>query len=179
MTYKSIEIPEKIFDGLSELKHSNETISDLITRLIKSSKESNNRLLQSTKDKIKKNLNRALKKFKDDTIYLPDNWDGQGAKNFGESLWQDLVDFLFLIYVNLHAEGLNVPFPLVLPNTDGSLDIDWETDLFELLINFPPDPEALIHMYGEKIGSPKHELDVRINREIACVVVSEWLKKIL
>ena len=77
---------------------------------------------------------------------------------------------MLLIYIELHAEDLEAPFPLVLPNIDGSLDIDWETELFELLINFSPDPEELIHIFGEKMGSPKNELDVRINRELASLV---------
>lgn len=179
MTHKIIDIPEEIYIKLTELKRTNETIPDLLTRLIESTNELKEDLPDSEKQKIIDNLNLALKNFKEDTINLQDNWDGQESKGFSEELWQRVIDFLLIVYIKLYKEELKVPFPLVLPNTDGSLDIDWETESFELLINFSPDPEELVHMYGEKIGNPKHELDVRINRELAGLVVSEWLKKIL
>ncbi len=179
MTHKIIDVPEEIYIKLTELKRTNETIPDLLTRLIESSNELKDDLRSPEKEKIIENLNLALKKFKEDTINLQDDWDGQGSKGFSEELWQRVIDFLLIIYIRLYKEELHAPFPLVLPNTDGSLDIDWETETFELLINFSPDPEELVHMYGEKIGSPKHEFDVRINRELAGLVVSEWLKKIL
>ncbi len=179
MTHKFIDIPEETYIRLTELKRVNETIPDLLTRLIASSNDLKEGLSEPIRNKIIDKLNLALKKFKEDTINLQDDWDGQGSKGFSEELWQNVIDFLLLIYIELHAEDLEAPFPLVLPNVDGSLDIDWETESFELLINFPPDPEELIHMFGEKMGSPKNELDVRINRELASLVVSEWLKKIL
>ena len=179
MTHKLLDIPEETYKRLSELKRTNETIPDLLTRLINSNYGLKKGLPASTKKKIIDKLNLALKKFKEDTINLQDDWDGQGSKGFSEELWQNVIDFLLFIYIELYAEKLKVPFPLVLPNVDGSLDIDWETESFELLINFPPDPEELIHMYGEKMGSPKNELDVRINRDLAGLVVNEWMKRIL
>jgi len=142
------------------LKRANETIPDLLTRLIASSNDLKEGLSEPTKNKIIDKLNLALKKFKEDTINLQDDWDGQGGKGFSEELWQNVIDFLLLIYIKLHAEDLEPPFSLVLPNVDGSLDIDWETESFELLINFPPDSEELIHIFGEKMGSPKNELDM-------------------
>jgi predicted CopG family antitoxin len=141
MTHKLIDIPEETYNRLTELKRANETIPDLLTRLIDSSNELKEGLSASEKKIIDK-LNLALKKFKEDTINLLDDWDGQGSKSFSEELWQNVIDFLLLIYIELHAEELEAPFPLVLPNVDGSLDIDWETESFELLINFPPDPST-------------------------------------
>lgn len=178
MTHKSISIPEEIYSKLAALRYDDESIPDVLTRLIESSKRFKTDLPRSLKESTANELDRALERFKEDALTLPENWDDQGAKAFSENFWQEIREFLLLIHGTLYLEGQNIPFPLVLPNSDGSLDIDWETKEFELLINYPPDPVELIHIYGEKLGSPKNELDVRINRELASLVVIAWMKKI-
>jgi len=83
------------------------------------------------------------------------------------------------ILYDLWYNEFEISIPLILPNTDGSIDIYWETEDFKLLINIPAVKNELVHIYGEKHLSPEHEIEVRINYELVQGVIIEWMKKIL
>ena len=124
-------------------------------------------------------LDERLRDYSEQVVGLPDNWDGQGSKAITVEVWNYTTTLLRKILYNLWYNGFNVSIPLVLPNTDGSFDIDWETKEFELLITIPSNREELIHIYGEKSGYPEYELEARINHELVQGVIVEWMKKIL
>lgn len=124
-------------------------------------------------------LDEKLRDYSEQIVGLPDNWDEQGSKAITIEVWNYTTTLLRKILYNLWYNGFNVSIPLVLPNTDGSFDIDWETEEFELLVNIPSNKEELVHIYGEKSGSPEYELEARINYELVQGVIVEWMKKIL
>ena len=73
---------------------------------------------------------------------------------------------------------VDVPFPLISPVPDGSVDINWETDKFELLINVPAKDNLLVNLYGERMSHPEDEVEVRINYDMAAQYVIPWLIKV-
>jgi len=69
--------------------------------------------------------------------------------------------------------------PSIQPVSDGSIDIYWKTDEYELLVNIPPEIDILVNLYGEKVGSPKDTIDVRIHYNLVELVLVQWFKMIL
>ena len=130
------------------------------------------------KDRIIK-LDEKLREYCENIVGLPDNWDEEGSKAITIESWNHTTALLRKILYDLWYNGFDVSIPLVLPNTDGSFDIVWETEEFQLLLTIPANIKELVHIYGEKSGQPEYELEVRINYELVQGVIVEWMKKIL
>jgi len=130
------------------------------------------------KDNIIK-LDEKLREYSENIVGLPDNWDEEGSKAITIEAWNHTTTLLRKILYDLWYNGFDISIPLVLPNTDGSFDIDWETEEFQLLLTIPANIKELVHIYGEKSGQPEYELEVRINYELVQGVIVEWMKKIL
>lgn len=124
-------------------------------------------------------LDKKLREYSEGIVGLGDNWDGKGTKAITIESWNDATALLREILYDLWYNGFNVSIPLVLPNTDGNFDINWETEEFELIITLPSKRNELVHIYGERSGRSEYELEVRINFELAKGVIAEWMKKIL
>jgi len=123
-------------------------------------------------------LDQKLKKYSNGIVGLQDNWDHQDSKGYNEKTWQRVVKLLEKTLNTLWDEKLEIPIPLILPASNGSFDINWETEQFELLVNIPSDIKELVNVYGEKIGFPEDEIEVRINYNLVYLVLIEWLKTI-
>jgi len=71
---------------------------------------------------------------------LEENWDGEGGLPFSQKVWEKAVAFLALQakegFVRL---GIIVGAPRILPSADGSIDLHWKSDAYELLVNIPQD----------------------------------------
>jgi len=124
-------------------------------------------------------LDEKLSEYCENVVGLPENWNGEGSKAITILSWNHTTALLRKILYELWYNEFDVSIPLVLPNTDGSFDIDWEAEEFKLLLNVPADIKKLVHIYGEKSGQPEYELEVRINYELVQGVIVEWMKKIL
>lgn len=63
---------------------------------------------------------------------LEDNWDGEGAVRISKETWNKAVTFL-----NNHriAWDLERNVPTISPVNDGSVDLHWKSERFEVLIN--------------------------------------------
>ena len=123
-------------------------------------------------------LNSSFEKYRSYIMNLPDNWDGNDAPSFNEKTLERVFSLLKNILDKLWNEMIKISIPLIQPVSDGSIDINWETDKFELLINIPEEQNELINLYGEKLGYPQEELEVRSNYDLIANVIIAWLKKI-
>ena len=81
---------------------------------------------------------------------------------------------MYAIWENLH----NLSIPSILPVPDSSIDIHWDTNIFELLINIPLKSNALIHYSGEPKGHPENEIEGRCIDELVELVLINWMRKI-
>ena len=72
-----------------------------------------------------------------------------------------------------------VPLPRIQPVPDGSIDLNWKTEPFELLINIPPKKDEIICVYGEHIGHPEDLLDHMGKINAISSILNKWLKKVL
>ncbi len=115
---------------------------------------------------------------KKDIMELSKNWDGYGAPSIKENTLERVFELLKQIYSVLWEDMIEIPIPLIQPVPDGSIDINWETDQFELLINVPKDQNLLVNLYGEKLGHPQDEIEHRSHYDLISKVIIGWLKKI-
>jgi hypothetical protein len=68
---------------------------------------------------------------------------------------------------------LSAPLPNILPAPDGSIDLNWDTDNINLLINIPRDPEVPVSFYGEH--NQKKEIEGSIELSLVDSILIPWL----
>ena len=162
MTLKTIRIDEIIYKKLFERKKKDESISDFIKRLLKVEKdlpvEDKNVLLEQK-------LKEVRKKIEHYDIFNLQTWNRVAIflQSVLNHCWQSLIGF---------------PIPEVfIDPSNGSYDIHWDAKDFELLLIIPPDLNELVHISGEKFGSPELEIEARINFKFITEWIIDWLKK--
>lgn len=84
------------------------------------------------------------------TLELKNDWDGEESSGYSQTTWDRMQKFLID-----HARamwnqiGISIPAPQILPGPDGSIDMLWKTDDYELLVNIPSDPMSFVSFYGD------------------------------
>ena len=135
-------------------------------------------LFLSVKASREKMLEDLLEKRVSYILNLSKNWDDNGAENFKKHTLERVSNLLKKVFQDLWNQMIDAPFPLISPVPDGSVDINWETDIFELLINIPAKENLLVNLYGERINHPEDEVEVRINYDMVAQYVIPWLIKV-
>lgn len=98
---------------------------------------------------------------------------------FDPKIWDRIENFLRTLLSRYLQEFGELPYPnIFLDSSDGSYDVHWNTEQFELLLCIPADLNSLVHISGEKYGSPQFEIEARINFEFITEWILDWLKKI-
>lgn len=83
-------------------------------------------------------------------LELLPNWDDEGAESIHESTWIRAANFLRKTANRVaNAGSIVFPVPTLKPCPDGSIDLHWKNDLFELLLNIPPISRSAGDFYGE------------------------------
>ncbi len=73
-----------------------------------------------------------------------------------ESTWRRAVSFLARNAYRLFTDyGVAIPGPEITPGPDGSVDLRWESDSYELLLNVRSDSLAPAGFYGDDKGHLK------------------------
>jgi len=84
---------------------------------------------------------------------LQENWDEEGSPGYSVETWRRATTYLERqVFVCWDRHGVVIPTPWITPGPDGSIDIHWQTDLYELLVNFPADPSEPAAFYGDDYG---------------------------
>lgn len=81
---------------------------------------------------------------------LERDWDDEGAPGYALETWRRATGFL-LALAGAMLDGFDEPLdaPRILPSAEGSIDLHWKTDSYELLINIPADPNRPAAYYGD------------------------------
>lgn len=135
-------------------------------------------LFLSFKSDKEKQLEKILNERENQILSLLENWDDDGAELISQVTLKRVKAMLLEIYRELWKDMLDVPFPYIQQVPDGSIDINWETDVFELLINIPSTLDELVNFYGEREGHPEDEIEVRTNYDLATRYLIPWLIKV-
>ncbi|MFO8073060.1 MAG: hypothetical protein R6V85_14410 [Polyangia bacterium] len=81
---------------------------------------------------------------------LPEDWDGEGARPIDGDVLERALSF-----VRNHARwffaeyGEQLDTPSIEPGPDGSIDVHWENESYELLVSIPADPTSPSTYYGD------------------------------
>ena len=102
-------------------------------------------------DQIRREIERSKR-----ILQLEDDWDGQGSPRYSEEVWRRAIDCLLRYARYSLREGDSViPTPRIDPGPEGSIDIHWKQQQFELLMNIPSDPNLPAGFYGDDYGHTK------------------------
>jgi len=125
--------------------------------------------LQAVSLSLEATLKQAMK-----IAQLKDDWDGEGSPAYSPITVERAVTFLASYAREMWvAHGIEPPIPRIGPGPDGSVDIHWKEQTWELLVNLPADEREMAVFYGDNYGAQKirGSLDPRkFNLGIA-----EWL----
>jgi hypothetical protein len=84
---------------------------------------------------------------------LEPNFDGEGSSAYMPETWARAVFFLRQLKDAGILIGVRyLPSPSVDPGPHGTIDLHWETDRFELLVNIPAEQDSPISFYGDDYG---------------------------
>ena len=104
-------------------------------------------------------LDKAIELSKD-MLKLEDNWDGEGAVKISDQTWQKAIDFL-----NRHRFfwTLEENIPDISALHDGSIDLHWKNEKFELLINVKGNSD-LAGVYGDDYNTVQIKRNLDLNK---------------
>lgn len=67
---------------------------------------------------------------------LKTNWDGENSEGFSKETWIGVSNFLLnYSYKIYHNYGNLIDLPKIYPSSNGSIDLDWETEKYGMIIN--------------------------------------------
>lgn len=80
---------------------------------------------------------------------LEDDWDGEGSPSYSEVTWQKATKFLRDFLESLYSTyDMDIGLPKIAAGPQGSIDLHWKNEKFELLINIPVDG-LVAKFYGD------------------------------
>ncbi len=117
---------------------------------------------------IRADLSREIERSRR-ILDFEENWDGEGSPAYKEETWTRAVEFtkklvdLLLTDVPPIEDHPEIFVPEILPGPNGSIDLDWENERFDLLINIPVEGN-LADFYGDDYGENKMKGQVNIEK---------------
>ncbi len=88
-------------------------------------------------------------------LALQDNWDDEGSLGYSDATWQRAVDFLVLNITCLwENHSVSITAPTIGPGPDGSIDLYWKANSYQLLVNIPLKIDELATFSGKKQSGP-------------------------
>ncbi len=129
--------------------------------------KSREELRHSHLEKLFKGVERCL-----DLVY---NWDGQGSTPVSRATFNRAKLITSNLVTNLSF--MNMPDPIIVPVPNGTIDINYHTTDYQILINIPETLDDYIEIYGKSIINPSaNKLDTLTkNPETIDPVLKEWM----
>ena len=121
-------------DRHSASSHSSGEMLDRITRTAFS-------LLQESISERRSAIESIVIEAKNRILSLEENWDGEGSPAYQADTLDTAADFLYKL------DGPEVEQVKILPDSEGSIDLWWKTEKFELIIEFHPN--GSVSYYGD------------------------------
>ena len=83
-------------------------------------------------------------------LELSDDWDGEGSKGYEESTFVQATEFVINYALWAWEKiGTIIDVPRILPGPDGTIDLYWKKDEYDLLVNIPEAPNTIVGFYGD------------------------------
>lgn len=119
-----------------------------------------------------------IESAKQKILNLPNNWDEEGAKRYKEETLDRVVEFIRKLSYLLWKETQKlIHVPNISPVPDGSIDIHWKNDNYDLLVNIPEDNSepATFSSDDYKINAVKGTFDQKEINPILFYWLTEYL----
>lgn len=88
-------------------------------------------------------------------LKLADDWDEEGSPTYSKDTLDRAVAFLAAHSEQFEKLRLHLPVPKISPGPNGSIDIHWKRQSWELLVNIPADAHEMAVFYGDNYGEQK------------------------
>lgn len=137
-----------------------------------------NYIKTSIKSDNQKNLEDILNESISYIRNLPQDWDDDNAPKFKEETIRRTSELVREICHQIWEAEIEIPPPKIQHTSNGSIDINWESEKFELLINIPDDIDKSVNFFGEHLGHPEDDIANRMNYVLVLEMIISWLKKI-
>jgi hypothetical protein len=91
-------------------------------------------------------------------LQFEDNWDGEGSELYRTQTWINAVSFI-CNYANWVFDTYKqvIPSPNIYHGPNGSIDLYWEKETFNLLINLPKEDNGVASFYGDDYATQRVE----------------------
>lgn len=76
------------------------------------------------------------------------DWNDEGAQGYSHLTWQRTAYFAAIQANAARDAGVSIGVPIIAPADHGSIDIHWQNNGRDLLINVPADPQKPATYYG-------------------------------
>jgi hypothetical protein len=87
-------------------------------------------------------------------LELQDDWDEEGSLAIEEAVWRRAANFLTRYARFVWSRfGKKLDAPDITPGPDGSIDLHWNQNEYEMLVNIRRDPTAMAGFYGDDRGN--------------------------
>lgn len=84
---------------------------------------------------------------------LEDDWDGEGSKSYQPVVWERVAIFLIKLYEKaLGSFNVILDTPHIYQAHEGSIDVLWHNDRYQLLVNFPEGENSYASFYGDNFS---------------------------
>lgn len=103
-------------------------------------------------DGIPEEIAAAIEASKD-ILDLKDNFDGDGSPAYDEQTWQRATDLIRTLAARSMRTGQSIAAPEINCGPSGSIDLHWEQEEFELLVNIPTSADVHATFYGDDYGA--------------------------
>jgi hypothetical protein len=84
---------------------------------------------------------------------LSSGWDDEESPGYTIGTLDRAAAFLRTEAAILRKAGAAMAIPLIQPGPEGSIDLHWQTQSWELLVNIPADPQESVGFYGDDYGT--------------------------
>jgi hypothetical protein len=101
---------------------------------------------------------------------LPEDWDEAGASVIDSPTVETATRFLRAASEMASAIGRSLPLPVVSPCHDGSIDLFWKSNAYQLLVNIQPPHANESDFYGETAAGFKFKGTFRSGTSDASVI---------
>ncbi len=127
---------------------------------------------------LREDIKSAIESSRSSILGLRDNWDDEGSPGYTKETWRRATLFLENCVKWLWCDHETVlAAPNILPGPNGSIDLHWDTQKYEVLINIPADRTVKLGFYGDNKGDDfrKGSLNPKTKNEDFLL----WLKNLV
>ncbi len=107
------------------------------------------------KSNLVKGLENEIERARE-MLDLEEDWDGEGSPAYSQDTFELAVSFLTAHSKHLWDSAcLHPPVPRIAPGPNGSIDLHWKREAWELLVNIPANVTDMAVFYGDDYGVQK------------------------